>query len=175
MITYQKDIDEWIYLIHGNHIEHCKDVELSLDNNVIPALNRPDVYIDADRIEKGLRLEKYFPFKLLPWERYQFAVISGMFLRCPGAPYDDIYFHTIYDILGRGAGKNGFIDFLAFYFISPYHGVHGYNIDLIANGEEQAGTSIKDIMNITGIKSIQTVYNYLHEEGKSPNRRHIIP
>ena len=39
----------------------------------------------------------------------------------------------------------------------------------------RAGTSIKDIMNITGIKSIQTVYNYLHEEGKSPNRRHIIP
>lgn len=148
MITYQKDIDEWIYLIHGNHIEHCKDVELSLDNNVIPALNRPDVYIDADRIEKGLRLEKYFPFKLLPWERYQFAVIAGMFLRCPGAPYDDIYFHTIYDILGRGAGKNGFIDFLAFYFISPYHGVHGYNIDLIANGEEQAGTSIKDVGDI---------------------------
>ena len=144
-MKYQKDIDEWIYLIHGNHLEHCKDIELSLDNNVIPALERKDAYIDSDRIEKGFRLEKYLPFKLLPWERYQFALISGLYLRCPGAPYDDIYFHEIRDIIGRGSGKNGFIDFLALYLLSPYHGIKGYNIDLIANGEQQALTSFDDL------------------------------
>ena len=35
----------------------------------------------------------------------------------------------------------------------------------------KAGTSIKDIMNITGIKSIQTIYNYLKEEHITPSRR----
>lgn len=145
MTTYEKHIDEWIYLIKGNHLEHCKEQELALDNNIIPVLERPDVYVDADRIARGLSLQKYFPFELLPWEMYQFAIIAGVFLRMPGMPYDDIYFHEIRDIMGRGSGKNGFIDFLALYFISPYHGVKGYNVDLIANGEDQAGTSIKDV------------------------------
>lgn len=144
MTIYEPNIDEWIYLIKGNHIEHCKEQELAIDNNIIPVLERSDVFVDADRIAKGLSLQKYFPYQLLPWEKYQFAIIAGVFLRQPGMD-DDIYFHGIRDIIGRGAGKNGFIDFLAFYFISPYHGVKGYNVDLIANGEEQAATSIVDV------------------------------
>lgn len=144
MTIYEPNIDEWIYLIKGNHIEHCKEQELALDNNIIPVLERPDVYVDAERIAKGLSLQKYFPYSLLPWEKYQFAIIAGVFLREPGME-DDIYFHEVRDILGRGAGKNGFIDFLALYFISPFHGVKGYNVDLIANGEEQASTSIVDV------------------------------
>lgn len=143
--SYEPNIDEWIYLITGNHIEHCKEQELAIKNNIIPVLERKDVYIDADRIRKGLSLQKYFPFDLLPWEKYQFAIMFGVFLRQPDAPQDDIYFHVIRDIIGRGAGKNGFIDFCALYMISPYHGIRGYNVDLIANGEEQAGTSIKDV------------------------------
>ena len=35
----------------------------------------------------------------------------------------------------------------------------------------RAGTSIKDIMSITGIRSIQTIYNYLKENGIEANRR----
>ena len=144
MTIYEPNIDEWIYLIKGNHIEHCKEQELVIDNNIIPVLERKDVFVDADRIAKGLSLQKYFPYQLLPWEKYQFAIIAGVFLQQPGME-DDIYFHEIRDIIGRGAGKNGFIDFLAFYFISPYHGVKNYNVDLIANGEDQASTSIKDV------------------------------
>lgn len=144
---YEPNIDEWIYLIKGNHIEHCKEQELSIDNNIIPVLERKDVYVDSDRIAKGLSLQKYFPYKLLPWEKYQFAIIAGVFLEVPGSD-PDIYFHEIRDILGRGSGKNGFIDFLALYFISPLHGIRGYNVDLIANGEEQAATSIKDVAEI---------------------------
>ena len=144
-MNYEPNIDEWIYLIRGNHIEHCKEQELALENNIIPVLERPDVYVDHERIRKGLSLQKYFNFDLLPWEKYQFAIMFGVFLRQPGMPYDDIYFHVIRDIIGRGAGKNGFIDFCAFYMISPLHGVRGYNVDLIANGEDQAKTSIADL------------------------------
>lgn len=35
----------------------------------------------------------------------------------------------------------------------------------------KSGTSVKDIKNITGIKSIQTIYNYLKEENVKPNRK----
>lgn len=165
MSRYEPNIDEWIYLIKGNHIEHCKEQELLLDNNVIPVLERPDVFVDADRIARGLSLQKYFPFQLLPWEKFQFALIAGCFLQKPGEP-DDIYFHVIWDMLGRGSGKNGFIDFLAFYFISPLHGVRGYNVDLIANGEEEASTSIKDVYNL-----LEDPINPKHAKALSSNYR----
>ncbi len=146
MTSYNKYIDEWIYLINGNHIEHCKEQEQLLNNNIIPVLDRKDVIVDSERIERGLSLMKYFPFELLPWELFQFAIIAGVFIERDGE--QDIYFNEIRDIMGRGSGKNGFIDFLALYFISPLHGVPGYNVDLIANGEDQALTSIQDLYNI---------------------------
>lgn len=146
MTNYNPYIDEWIYLIKGNHVEHCREQELLIDNNIIPVLERKDVEIDAERIERGLSLQKYFPYELLPWEKFQFAIIVGVFLIENGQR--DIYFHVTRDIMGRGSGKNGFIDILALYFISPLHGIRGYNVDLIANGEDQAGTSIKDVYNI---------------------------
>lgn len=60
----------------------------------------------------------------------------------------DIYFSDIRIMVGRGSGKNGFISFLCFYFMSPYHGISGYNIDLMANSETQAKTSFKDVYEI---------------------------
>lgn len=48
-----------------------------LDNVVEPVLNRPDVYVDEKRIARGLSLQKYFPFKLVPWETFQFAIMAG--------------------------------------------------------------------------------------------------
>ena len=35
----------------------------------------------------------------------------------------------------------------------------------------KAGTPIADIKVITGVKSLQTIYNYLKEAGISPNRK----
>ena len=55
---YEPNIDEWIYLVKGNHIEHCKEQELMIDNNLIPVLERNDVTVDEERIRRGLSLEK---------------------------------------------------------------------------------------------------------------------
>lgn len=177
MSRYEPNIDEWIYLIKGNHIEHCKEQELLLDNNVIPVLERPDVFVDAVRIAKGLSLQKYFPFQLLPWEKFLFAMMAGVFLRKPGEP-DDIFFHKLWNELARGAGKNGMIDFIAFYLVSPLHGVPGYNVDLIANGEDQAKTSIKDLYDLLEnpvdpkyTRALKSNFRWTYEEitGKAMN------
>ncbi|MHA9740260.1 terminase TerL endonuclease subunit [Robinsoniella peoriensis] len=114
-----------------------------IDNIVIPMLDRDDVIIDNDKIEKGLSLQKYFPYKLIDWEVFLFALIAGVFFE-----NGDIVFNDIRVMVGRGSGKNGFISFLCFYFLSPYHGVRGYNIDLMANSEDQAKTSFKDVYEI---------------------------
>lgn len=143
MKIYSKYINPYMEKILNNEIEHCKEQELMIRNIVIPVLEREDVYIDDDKIEKGLSLQKYFPYKLIEWEVFLFALIVGVFFT-----NGDIFFKDIRIIVGRGSGKNGFISFLSFYFLSPYHGIRGYNIDLLANSEDQAKTTFKDVHEI---------------------------
>lgn len=139
-----KYITGYIDKIKSGEIEACKEQHLMIDNIVLPVLERDDVFIDEEAIEKGLSLQKYFDFNLIEWEIFLFALIAGVKFRSDG----DIFFKDIRIIVGRGAGKNGFISFLAFYFLSPAHGVSGYNIDILANSENQAKTSFMDLYEI---------------------------
>ena len=143
MKIYSKYINPYIDKILNNEIEHCKEQELMMKNIVIPVLNRDDIYFDEEKVEAGLSLQKYFPFKLLEWEIFLFALIAGVFFKS-----GDIFFSEVRAMLGRGSGKNGFISFLCFYFISPVHGIKGYNVDLLANAEKQAKTSFNDVYEI---------------------------
>lgn len=140
MRSYSRFIDPYIHKIKNNEVIHCKEQEQMIDNIVIPVLERDDVIIDDEKIEKGLSLQKYFPYRLLDWEIFLFALIAGVTFTD-----EDIVFDDIRIMVGRGSGKNGFISFLCFYFLSPYHGISGYNIDLMANSEGQAKTSFKDV------------------------------
>lgn len=142
-LRYSPYIDPYINRILKNEVERCKEQEQMIQNIVIPVLERDDVIINNERIEEGLSLQKYFPYKLIEWEIFLFALIVGV-LTTDG----DIFFSDIRIIVGRGSGKNGFISFLCFYFLSPYHGITGYNVDLLANSEDQAKTSFNDVYEI---------------------------
>ncbi|MCD8198238.1 MAG: terminase large subunit [Lachnospiraceae bacterium] len=140
-MTYSPYLDPYLEDIRSGRIVHCKDQDQLLDHVLIPVLERPDVYVDDEKIEEGLKLQKYFDYDLLEWEVFLFAVIVGVRYR----KNRHIYFTDIRIILGRGSGKNGFISFLAFYFLSPAHGVQSYDIDLLANSEDQVKTSFMDV------------------------------
>lgn len=138
-----------------------------IDNNVIPVLEREDVIINEKKIEEGLRLEKYLPFKLVEWEIFLFALIAGV-------TYTDgtIYYDEIRIIVGRGSGKNGFIDFLCLYFLSPYHGIKGYNIDLLANSEKQVMTSFMDVYQI--VNEPEEEYKKVLKQHFKANKEEIV-
>lgn len=114
-----------------------------IDNIVIPVLEREDVVIDDKKIKEGLEMQKYFPFRLLEWEVFLFALIVGVRFK-----NGELYFVDIRILMGRGNGKNGFLDFLGLYLISPYNGIREYNIDIIANTEDQAKTCNKDLYDL---------------------------
>ena len=118
MRRYSPYIDPYIRMIKEYKVEHCKEQDLMIDNLVIPVLERDDVIINNEKIEKGLSLQKYFPYQLIAWEIFLFALIVGV-----ETADGDIYFNDIRIMVGRGSGKNGFISFLCFYFMSPYHGI----------------------------------------------------
>lgn len=146
-MIYNKYINPYIDKILKNEINHNIEQEEMINNIILPTLERDDVFFDEEKVEKGLSLQKYFPYKLISWEIFLFALIAGLFIRDEFG-YVDVFFKEIDILVGRGAGKNGFISFLSFYFLSPYHGVKNYDIHLIANSEEQAKTSFMDVYNV---------------------------
>lgn len=105
-------------------------------------LNDTDVFIDIDKIEKAKELiEKYFfPMQLFDWELFILSLAH-----CYYKNTDTLVFSEFLIVIGRGNGKTGFISAIVWYFTTQYHGVSGYNVDIIANSEEQAKTSFEDV------------------------------
>lgn len=54
MRSYSPYIDPYLRKIKNNEVLHCQEQELMIDNLVIPVLEREDVIIDNEKIEKGL-------------------------------------------------------------------------------------------------------------------------
>lgn len=126
--------------IRNEIIPSSKEIKQAMDY-VEAKLNDPDVFIDSAAIEKGVELmERYFEFKLLDWELFVFALIH-----CFYTSNDTVVFDEFLIVTGRGNGKNGFISPVGWYLTTQYHGVKAYNVDIIANSEDQAGTSFGDV------------------------------
>ncbi|MGG5463495.1 terminase large subunit domain-containing protein [Clostridium sp. B9] len=139
LTIYNKYIDEYIELIESGEVEACENVKKSI-NLVKEKLSQKDVWIDDEKIDLAItKIEEYFKYKLLPWEKY----IVGL-VHCY---YEDgtLVFTSFLIEMGRGNGKNGFISGLAWYFTTSFHGLQKYNVDIIANSEEQAMTSFEDV------------------------------
>lgn len=117
-----------------------KDILAAMDY-IENKLNDPDVFINTEKIDKAVELmERYFEIKLFDWELFVTALIH-----CYYKSDDTVVFNTIFTMMGRGNGKNGFISPVTWYLTTHYHGVKGYNVDIVANAQEQAQTSFNDI------------------------------
>ena len=103
-----------------------------------------DVHVDLEQLRRYLGLVKYFPYgRLFPWEEFLLTLWDCTY-RADGAPR----WKTLLCMVGRGAGKDGFIAFDGACSISPYNPVGHYNVDICANNEEQAVTPVKDLAEV---------------------------
>ncbi len=137
---YHPYIDVYIDGVRDGSIIACKDILLAMDY-VEYKLNDPDVFVDNEKIDKAVELmERYFEVTLFDWELFVTALIH-----CYYKSSDTVVFSTIFIMMGRGNGKNGFISPVAWYLTTHYHGIKGYNVDIVANAEDQAKTSFHDI------------------------------
>lgn len=141
--NYHPYIDSYMDDIRSGAIPASKDLKLAMDY-IETKLNNPDVIIKTEMIDKAVELtERYFEIKLLNWELFLFALIH-----CYYKSTDMVVFDEYLIMMGRGNGKNGFISPVAWYLTTHYHGIKGYNVDIIANNEDQAKTSFEDIYNV---------------------------
>ncbi|WP_236889493.1 terminase TerL endonuclease subunit [Clostridium botulinum] len=146
MITkckFNKYIDDYMDKICSGKIPASKELHQAMDY-IEEKLSDDDVIIKHDMIDKAIELtERYFDMKLLDWELFIFALIH-----CYYKSSDMVVFDEYLIVMGRGNGKNGFISPVSWYFTTHYHGVKGYNVDIIANNEEQAKTSFNDVYEV---------------------------
>ena len=135
-----RHLDDWIKIVENEKMpigsDAIKNVEL-----VKRVLAHPDIRVDPERIEECIELiEKYRPYKLAEIQRYIHACISGIFWKD-----GRIAFRKILLYVGRGFGKNSILSDASLYLVSNRHGIKDYNIDIVANSENQAKTSFMDV------------------------------
>lgn len=136
------EIREYIDLVRSGTIEVCKEQFLLCDY-VEHCFETENLFVDEEQLHKYLSLQKYFPFELLPWEVFLFTLHNCTYLK-PGI----LRWSDLFILVGRGAGKNGYLSFEDFCLISEYNPVKYYNIDICANAEDQARTSFDDVYNV---------------------------
>lgn len=133
-------VDEYIDELRSGRTPASREMLLACDY-VERKLAAPDVYVDVGKTERAIELiERYFSMTLFPWERFVLALVH-----CFHRDTDTVVFSKFLIVMGRGNGKNGFISGLVWYLSSKAHGIEGYNIDIVANSEDQAKTSFEDV------------------------------
>ena len=99
-----------------------------------------DVYFDERRITNCVKFIEKWYFPLQPFQKF---IIAFMFLRCKGS--NELFYSDYLILMGRGAGKNGLISGITNFLLSDLNGIPNYNVSVIANSEDQAKTSVKEV------------------------------
>ena len=133
------EIDEYIAFVRSGKVPMCKD-QFALCDYVEKCFREEEIYVDEQQLKRYLSHQKYFPFKLLLWEKFVFALHNCTY-KAPGV----LRWPVLFVLVGRGAGKNGYLAFESFCWITPVNGIPEYNVDIFATSEEQAKTSPDDV------------------------------
>lgn len=132
------------YLDRIEHPRHpvCRD-QIALAAYVRKTFASEQLTFEAERCEKYLGLSKYYPWRLLPWEKFLIALWL-----CTYAADGSPRWRTAFVLVGRGSGKDGLISFLSFCLLSPYNPVGHYDVDICAMNEDQAMTPVNDLVEV---------------------------
>ena len=136
-------VQNYIDLIRSDKPRACPE-QVALVEMIQRIFDTEHLVVNEERLAHYLSLAKYFPFKkLLPWEEFIVCLWLCTY-DAKGFPR----FKTSFNMVGRGAGKDGLIGFVGFCMVSPYNPVPHYNIDICANNEEQAITPLRDVAEV---------------------------
>ncbi|HBV87031.1 MAG TPA: terminase, partial [Desulfosporosinus sp.] len=134
---------QYIEAVENGTIEACEEQHL-LVAHVRACFNSEDIYTDDEQLENYLSLTKYFPYdQLFDWEEFVFTLHCCTY-KANGLPrWPDLFL-----LIGRGAGKDGYIAFEGFALSSQYNGIKKYDVDICANSELQARAPFDDIYGV---------------------------
>lgn len=137
-----KYIQAYLDVVRSGATEVCQE-QCQLCDLIEHTFAVEDLRVDEDQLERYMGLQRYFPYKLLPWETFLFALHN-----CVYDADGDLRWPCLFVMVGRGAGKNGYLAFEDFALLTPINGVKEYNIDIFATSEDQARATFDDIYGI---------------------------
>lgn len=134
----------WINMVEKGEIVACKE-QKRMVKYVRECFESEDIYTDDEQLTKYLGLSRYFPYdRLFEWEAFCIALHLCTFWRETGRPrWPDLLI-----MIGRGAGKDGYIALEGLCLISPHSKLPAYDVDICANAEEQAMRPVADIISV---------------------------
>lgn len=135
-------IQNYIDLVRSKPYPICEEQFLLCDM-VEDIFNKEELIINSEQLDKYMAFQKYFPFDLLDWETFCFALHN-----CVYRKDGQLRFPHLFVYVGRGTGKNGYLGFEDFCLLTPVNGIKNYNIDIFAMSEKQAKTSFEDVYNM---------------------------
>lgn len=152
------EVLEYIQLVESGQPRACPE-QHALAALVRRAFETEDLRVETERLEKYLGLQKYFPFALFPWEKFLFTLWNCTYT-AQGRPR----WKTVLCMVGRGAGKDGYIAFDSACSISPYNPVSHYNVDICAMNEDQATQPSRDLVEVLELPKYEAKLNkhYYH-------------
>ncbi|HIY74581.1 MAG TPA: terminase [Candidatus Intestinimonas merdavium] len=152
------EVLEYIELVESGQPRACPE-QHALVALVRRAFEAEDLRVETGRLEKYLGLQKYFPFALFPWEKFLFTLWNCTYT-AQGRPR----WKTVLCMVGRGAGKDGYIAFDSACSISPYNPVSHYNVDICAMNEDQATQPSRDLVEVLELPRYEAKLNkhYYH-------------
>lgn len=134
-------VTEFFDEMDNNPDDYGPDVWNVRKNVIEKAFREEYLEVDTRLADKYFSLERYFPFRLLPYQHCAIGLWLCVFNKENHTPRWD----TLFIMGGRGLGKDGIIAFSSFCLTSPYNPVPNYDVDICANNEEQAVRPVQDI------------------------------
>lgn len=132
----------YMEMVENGEINSCIE-QHDLMAHVRKCFATEDIYTNDEQLEKYLGLSKYFPYeKIFEWEEFVLALHC-----CTYRAKDDMpRWPDLFMLVGRGAGKDGYIAFEGTCLSSEHNGIKNYDIDICANNEDQAMRPLRDII-----------------------------
>ncbi len=138
-----QEVLDYIELVENGPYRACPE-QHALAAHIRKCFEKDAIHVDTQQLANYLKLEKYFPYKLFPWEKFLTALWDCTYWDDTGLPRWD----TVFCMIGRGAGKDGYLSFNGMCSISPYCESRRYDVDICANLEEQATRPLKDLVEV---------------------------
>ena len=142
MVEIPEAVREYIDLVKAEEYPVCKEQKLLIEM-IERILTEEELYFDLPQLEKYLSYQKYFPFKLFPWEKFVFALHNTLY-KAPGL----LRFPIAFLCVGRGTGKTGYSSYENFCLLTPTNGVKQYDIYTFATSERQAKMAWEDMYDL---------------------------
>lgn len=134
------ELEEYLDIVECPAAIVCPE-QKELAKLVRRAFETEDIYVDEKQLARYMSYQRYFPFDLYGWEKFIFTLHCCTYRLKSGLPR----WPALKGVLGRGAGKNGYMAFEAFCLSSEANGISDYNIEIYATAEKQAKRSFMDI------------------------------